>query len=782
MSDSANKLATLGAAAGLINPAVGAALGGFAGLRNGLLGAAGGVLNGLQIAEQSQLSAEQLALMKANAPLDMRLKELQIAAGADQQRQRRLLQQEFEQAELRSDLLQKAGVQESVASGDTSGLVADPSSMQNVAVDTSNSGALAYGSQPSPISFGLPSLALSDLNSPQDQLAAPLAAPTGGGGQPATGRELLQDPSTGRRLPFGPAGLLDGILSTEGITDKRAADLGYQSKWDVTYGYGKYLPDELKRAPISTMTVGEVKKLSRLMWEHPDNKHPIFNADGTQKLDKDGNPILRPTSAVGGPQFTATTLDELTKPGNMWDFNDDMIFDESTQRAMAEALMEKSGMVEFADGDISQQQFFSNLRGRWRGIKDWYSGDSVPAANELTPVAREPLREPPDPDPLRIMQLPTDEAAKVAAQARNQYRSAVNGYQSALTHAGQSMRATAGRGASAYVDNEDLSRYARIMMAYGDSNERMYGMGVLRQLQNRQDALDVNAANMIEAGMKQSLIADQGDFNAQEARYMQLNLKALEERKQDIKSQLDTIRELKVQDEKGNQTAVLNQQESELRLQEKRIERYEKAVAGAPKLRSQVYAIRDKAADAHQALGIVKELKSSLGPGTGWVSSKLPLTGPNSKLRQMLNSITMEGNAGRAREMFGPQFTERESFKALFEIGASIAQGEDVNIELLEKALTRFFRDLAEVEGEYSGLTQRTIPIERGSRYEALLHSQGMSNSIDLWLSNDPEGAAAADPAHANPTVFQESFRDAEERRKRATQDGPAVPTFRSRR
>lgn len=84
------------------------------------------------------------------------------------------------------------------------------------------------------------------------------------------------------------------IKQAEGTTREKAQQHGYDSEYDITFGYGIYgNPDK----PLTQMTIGEVLDFQKKMKQHPENN----------KWGPSGN---QPTSAVGAGQFVEGTLRE----------------------------------------------------------------------------------------------------------------------------------------------------------------------------------------------------------------------------------------------------------------------------------------------------------------------------------------------------------------------------------------------------------------------------------------------------------------------------------------
>ena len=138
--------------------------------------------------------------------------------------------------------------------------------------------------------------------------------------------------------------LLNTISNGEGTSDRKAKSKGYSSGYDVTLGYGAYADDKSKA--ISTMTIGELKKLQSEMLNHKDNK-------------------LK-SSASGKYQITKQNLLYLQKKMNI---SDDEIFSPQMQDRMAENLiMNKRHGKDYLNGKITKAQFQKNLALEWDSV------------------------------------------------------------------------------------------------------------------------------------------------------------------------------------------------------------------------------------------------------------------------------------------------------------------------------------------------------------------------------------------------------------------------------
>jgi muramidase (phage lysozyme) len=141
----------------------------------------------------------------------------------------------------------------------------------------------------------------------------------------------------------GLRSLLEQISKGEGTTDDRARAHGFNSGYDVSLGYGAYHDRTSK--PISSMTLGEIKKLQAEMLRHPDNK---LNS-----------------SAVGKYQIVGKTLRPLQKQMGI---SDDEVFSPELQDRMAQQLLRGRGLDNFLAGRMDANRFQSGLAQEWASV------------------------------------------------------------------------------------------------------------------------------------------------------------------------------------------------------------------------------------------------------------------------------------------------------------------------------------------------------------------------------------------------------------------------------
>ena len=154
-------------------------------------------------------------------------------------------------------------------------------------------------------------------------------------------------PAESGPLPGGMKGLLEQISRGEGTSDAKARQHGFASGYDVTLGYGKF--NKKTDKPLSQMTIGEVKRLQAEI---------LRNSGGLN------------SSAVGKYQIVGKTLRGLQR--NMG-IDDNAIFDEKMQDAMAVQLLKGRGLNRFMSGKMSRAQFQGQLYHEWASIADPYT-------------------------------------------------------------------------------------------------------------------------------------------------------------------------------------------------------------------------------------------------------------------------------------------------------------------------------------------------------------------------------------------------------------------------
>lgn len=148
--------------------------------------------------------------------------------------------------------------------------------------------------------------------------------------------------------------LLDRIAKGEGTTDAIARSYGYNSAYDITYAYGKYTPKYIgnkKVDPITSLTLGEIKKVQAIMINNGANSTPM-----------------------GRYQIISTSLPAIQKALSL---NDNVLFSPTVQDQMAiQLLVEKRGYNKWLNGQMTNDAFQENLAREWASIASPKTGKS----------------------------------------------------------------------------------------------------------------------------------------------------------------------------------------------------------------------------------------------------------------------------------------------------------------------------------------------------------------------------------------------------------------------
>lgn len=141
--------------------------------------------------------------------------------------------------------------------------------------------------------------------------------------------------------------LILNLLNAIGIAEGSRPGYWEGNPYDLTLGRGKY---HKTKKPISTLTVGEVKKIQKEMV-----------SNGAM------------SGAVGKYQFINKTLVGLQRKLG---FKDTDIFSPELQDKMALELLKRRGLDEFVSGRLSIEKFLLNLSKEWASLPDPRTGKS----------------------------------------------------------------------------------------------------------------------------------------------------------------------------------------------------------------------------------------------------------------------------------------------------------------------------------------------------------------------------------------------------------------------
>jgi hypothetical protein len=178
--------------------------------------------------------------------------------------------------------------------------------------------------------------------------AGTAGAATGFASGSAPGMGLITTTSIGH----GEKALLERIAHGEGTSDVKARARGFESGYDVSYGFGKYSPKGGKK--LSEMTLGEVKQYQEQM---------LANQRGNK---------LRST-AVGKYQFIRKTLNATQQKLGL---SDDTIFSPEVQDQMGMELLKTRGYDQWRAGKKSDRTFQKSLAQEWASVADPNTGRS----------------------------------------------------------------------------------------------------------------------------------------------------------------------------------------------------------------------------------------------------------------------------------------------------------------------------------------------------------------------------------------------------------------------
>lgn len=141
--------------------------------------------------------------------------------------------------------------------------------------------------------------------------------------------------------------LLNEITEGEGTSDAMARSRGFDSGYDVPFGYGQYgSPDKA----LSEMTIAEVRKFQKEQIRATKGKIAGTNLG---------------TGAVGKYQITHGTLKGLQDELGV---SDDAKFTPELQDKMAEILLDRRGLDKFKRGEINERQFQDQLAKEWASV------------------------------------------------------------------------------------------------------------------------------------------------------------------------------------------------------------------------------------------------------------------------------------------------------------------------------------------------------------------------------------------------------------------------------
>jgi hypothetical protein len=172
---------------------------------------------------------------------------------------------------------------------------------------------------------------------------APTAPPGPYGAEPQVNREE-------RKIR-----LVKEIFEGEGTNDAQARRNGFNSGYDVPYGYGKYAKPN---KPLTEMSIAELKKFQAKQIGATKGTIP-----GTEKG----------TGAVGKYQVTQGTL---KMAQDALGFKESDRFSPELQDRIGAYLLDKRGYTKYVNGEITAEQFQTNLSMEWASVADPATGKS----------------------------------------------------------------------------------------------------------------------------------------------------------------------------------------------------------------------------------------------------------------------------------------------------------------------------------------------------------------------------------------------------------------------
>jgi len=148
--------------------------------------------------------------------------------------------------------------------------------------------------------------------------------------------------------------LLHILALAEGTTISDAIAYGFESEYDLTFGYGAFVP---KGTKVSEMTIKEIRVLRNRMIR-------------SQKARK----CLYLSTAMGKYGWTAENFELFVS--RFPEVNDNTVFTREIQDMFAKKQIEVIGLDAFLNGRITLAHYQRNLSKKWASIPDPYTGKS----------------------------------------------------------------------------------------------------------------------------------------------------------------------------------------------------------------------------------------------------------------------------------------------------------------------------------------------------------------------------------------------------------------------
>lgn len=526
----------------------------------------------------------------------------------------------------------------------------------------------------------------------------------------------------GERLPGGLEGLKAALNPLESGTDEYARKKGFASKYDMTLGAGRYDPEELKGTPITSMTLDEVDHYQSRMRQHPDN--------GRDHLTRKGK-----SSAVGAIQIVRGTLRDVRKEMRLT--GQEKFTPELQEQIRDHLLRTRTGVDDFVNGKLTTEEFLAKLDETWDGVlRD-------------TPSARAPKVAPPPPpqppfDPRGIANLPPEQRQSELDYRRAAFRTTLAEFGQARSDIAQQLYGLSEVGAGPMMDAAGMEEMAYDLVAMGNTTERSLGVGMLQSLQTRRTALGQAGLALLDDYNNTLLLADKEEygFEAKIGASARIDAQKAANKYALIQTQhaLNVVRDSERLAQDGNQKAALAEQRIALEEQQRAQHAFDKRLDNVPQLGQTIIETRKNWADLSKAADIIREGKAA----TGRVSGRLPYM---TDARQFLNRVFLNLNADQIRSKFGGQPSVQESMMALHDLGASMRNNEDVNMDEVLHHIEKVQAALAASEAEYADLAGAPLAVDANSAFGQ--RAMGMSITSDVQAA--AAGEEVSPEANINP-------------------------------
>lgn len=686
-------------------------LGGFA--AGGIPGAFGGVIGGIEGAERAQRE-----LTEADQRIERERQSLRGAA---------MVQQEFKDDEERKQLLEQLGPMTAQSA------MFKPDFSPNEFLDSQ------YASPvPPPLPPPTPE---EEKVLEQDAAAAdstPADSSTSPAGVTADAFPFVNTADGKRRFnqntltTLDPRVILPHVVYTE-ADEARAKAAGFQSIYDTTLDYGRYDPKGAERAPLSQMSIGQVKAHQRAIQDRQKaegtNRFPIY-PDGTRGTK---------TSAPVGPyQLQVGTIEQLQSEMGL---SDDDMFSPEVQDAMAAHHLEKEVLSKVRSGEKNFAWAQAKIESIWQGAKaagplalgpeadpnfvgppspfrpnlpseTSGTGQAAPEEN-FYPFRRKPAA---DPDPLRVGQQDPSMREQTVLQARRQADEAeaeLRRSRELLRQDPVMARFTAGHGEAS---DRLLTRFAKIRYAYGTPSEQGVAVGLLNGINARNQVLLAARQHAQAADIS---IYEQKSANAREvlkqggrlelAEFNSMLKAGLAVDKADLDRETNRLKIVQT----ANERRQTEERIADLKLRTKNREMTLKQIAEIPKVEERLVNQERFIGRAVRAREIIMKHKDELFDATGALMQGKFNAFLGLKDGQELQALFNQINAQQIRTFFGGQPSRDESVIALERMGPSMTIDSAANLRMLDGLINTLTDEYTVQHGEYKGFIEGNPSLDR---------------------------------------------------------------------